>query len=252
VKPWIRKVRSFTITAIILGAAVILGCQALVRSSLFYPTHHSGDNGLTRWTHEGVLFGFARTVADPETVWLMLHGNAGQAADRVYALARFSERDAVFIMEYPGYGERPGSPSRKSFDKAALAAYENLRAQFPGKPVCVAGESIGSGPASTLARAAHPPDKLVLLTPFDEIKAVARGHVPWLPTGMMLAGSWNNVEALAGFKGPVEIFGAERDEVIPVVHARNLAASLPQAKIRIYPGGHNDWSQQPLVSIRNP
>lgn len=251
-RPWVRTVRNLAIIFVVLGAVLLLGCQALVRSSLFYPTHAGGDNGLAHWTHEGALIGFARLVAAPDNIWLLLHGNGGQAADRVYALGRFSERDAVFILEYPGYGSRPGAPSRKSFDAAALAAYESLRAQFPGKAVCVAAESIGSGPASTLARAAQPPDKLVFLAPFDELKSVAREHVPYLPVGLILRGSWNNIEALAGYSGAVDVFGAERDTVIPVEHARRLAASLPQAKFHLIPGGHNEWSQQAQVSIRYP
>ena len=251
-KPWVRTVRNFALTIIVVGAVLMLGCQSYVRSALFYPTHESGDNGLTHWTHEGVLIGFARMVADPANVWLLLHGNGGQAAHRVYALERFSDKDSVYIMEYPGYGARAGKPSRKSFDAAALAAYQALRAHYPDKPVCVAAESIGSGPASMLARATRPPDKLVFIVPFDELKSVARRHVPYLPVGLMLAGTWNNVESLAGYRGPVEVFGAERDELIPVEHARKLAASLPQAKFQLVPGGHNDWSQQVEVSIRYP
>ena len=64
-----------------------------------------------------------------------------------------------------------------AIDAAALEAYKLLRARFPGKPVCVAAESIGSGPASTLARAKIPPDKLVFIVPFDNLKSVARDHV---------------------------------------------------------------------------
>jgi len=233
-------------------AAMFFGCQALQRNALFYPTHHDGDGGLARWTHEGDLIGFAREVPAPENVWLMLHGNGGQAADRVYALGAFSPRDSVFIMEYPGYGRRPGKPSRVSFDAAALAAYQLLRARFPGKPVCVAAESIGSGPAATLVAASQPPDKLVFIVPFDDLKSVGKDHLPYAPMSLLLAGSWNNVESLAKYDGPVDVFGAERDQVINVRHAQALAASRPQAKFHLLRGGHNDWSTQPEVEIRNP
>jgi len=244
--------RTLATTIVVLAAAILLFAAAMVRSTLFHPTHDPGDNGLARWTHDGKLIGYARLVADPVNVWLMLHGNAGQAANRVYALDRFSADDAVYIMEYPGYGARPGKPSRQSFDAAALAAYQQLRARFPGKPVCVMSESIGSGPAATLARAAPPPDKLVFVVPFDELQSVARDHAPYLPMTLLLRGTWNNVEALAGYRGRVDIFGAERDSLIPVAHARNLAASLPQARFQLIPGGHNDWSRQSEVTVRNP
>lgn len=231
---------------------VFFGCQALQRSALFYPSHNSGDNGLARWMNEGALIGFAREVPQPENVWLMLHGNGGQAADRVYALDAYSPGDSVFILEYPGYGQRPGTASRNSFDGAAREAYLLLRARFPGKPVCVAAESIGSGPAAMLGAANQPPEKLVFIVPFADLKSVGKDHMRYMPMSLLLAGSWNNVEALSSYNGPIDVFGAEQDEVINVRHAQALAASRPQAKFHLIRGGHNDWSAQPDVQIRNP
>lgn len=244
--------RNIAIALLVLGMLLTFGCRTLVRSALFYPTHHGNDNGLAHWVHDGVLIGFSRPVPDPQNVWLMLHGNGGQAADRVYALGRFSANDAVFILEYPGYGARPGKPSRETIDAAAREAYALLRAQFPGKPVCVAAESIGSGPAATLARATQPPDKLVFIVPFDNLKSVAHEHMPYAPTGWILAGAWDNVDALGAYTGPMDVYGAERDQIIPVAHARRLAQSRQQAKFHLIPGGHNDWSQQDAVQIRYP
>jgi pimeloyl-ACP methyl ester carboxylesterase len=248
----LAKLGYWTLVLLAFSTLAFFGGQALVRRMMFAPTHHAQDNGLVHWMHDNRQIGFARGVDDPQSVWLLLHGNGGQAADRTYTLHAFSERDAVFILEYPGYGQRPGKLSRSSFDAAAKEAYEVLRAKFAGKPVCVAAESLGGGPASTLARLPNPPDKFVFIVPFDDVKSLARELVGWLPTDLLLAGSWDNVESMAGFRGPVEIFGAERDGIIPVHHARRLAASLPQAKFHLIPGGHNDWSQQPQVRIRNP
>jgi hypothetical protein len=235
----------------LIGPLLLSGCESLTRGALFYPTHHDNDHGLARWVHEGSLLGFAREVAAPENVWLMLHGNGGQAADRAYALGAFSQRDAVFILEYPGYGQREGKPSRSSIDAAAREAYEALRARFRGTPVCVVAESIGSGPAATLGALEAPPDKLVFIVPFADLKSVARDHVSFVPVGLLLAGSWNNVESLANYHGPMDVFGASDDNVIHPRHARALAASRPQAQFRLLPGGHNEWSGQPEVLVRN-
>jgi len=247
-----RALKFFAATLAVLTAALGLSCQAIQRKALFYPTHDARDNGLARWAHDGEVIGYAREVPQPRNVWLLLHGNGGQAADRTYALSAFAPDDSVFILEYPGYGLRAGKPSRASIDAAARQAYALLRARFAHTPVCVAAESIGSGPASVLAGEAHAPDKLVYVVPFDNLKKVAREHVSYLPVGLLLAGSWDNVQALKGYRGPVEVFGAERDQVIPVAHAQSLAASLPQAQFHLVPGGHNDWSMQAEVRIRNP
>jgi len=48
---------------------------------------------------------------------------------------------------------------------AAAAAYALLRKTFPATPICVIGESIGSGPACMLANQSPPPDKVVLVVP---------------------------------------------------------------------------------------
>jgi len=251
-----RSARRYLKPALAWLALVIVlmwaGCGTARRSLLFHPTHGTHTAGLTPWQENDALIGYAQLTDNPETVWLFLHGNAGQAADRIYALSAFSPKDSVYIMEYPGYGQRPGAPDPKSINAAAEEAYLALRKAHPGKPVCVAGESIGSGPACWLARQPIPPDKLVLVVPFDELNSVAADHASFLPVGLILGETWNNVEALASYRGPLEIFGAEKDGVIPVKHAEALAASRPQARFHLLPGGHNNWSHQPEVRIRNP
>jgi pimeloyl-ACP methyl ester carboxylesterase len=241
----------FAITLVVLTILLVLGCQAIQRKVLFFPSHHANDNGFTHWLQHGKTIGFAREVAEPRAVWLMLHGNGGQAADRTYAMFAFDPAYSVFILEYPGFGQREGTPSRRAFDVAAREGYAELRARFPGKPLCVAGESLGSGPASILSREQPAPDKIVLVVPFDRITDVARDHVRWLPVSLILMGTWDNIDALRGYAGPIEIFGAEKDEVIDVRHARALAESVPQAKFHLIAGGHG-WANGRDVAFRCP
>ena len=246
--------RALQICAAIVAALAILlalGCQSIQRKVLYFPSHDAGDNGFAHWVHDGRTIGFAREAAHPKNVWLMLHGNGGQAAGRSYAMFAFDPADSVYVLEYPGFGQREGKPSRQAFDAAAREGYADLRARFPGKPLCVAGESLGSGPASMLSREQPAPDKIVLVVPFDRIIDVAHDHVSWLPVSLILKGTWDNVEALQGYTGPLEIFGAEKDEVINVRHARALAESLPQAKFHLISGGHG-WANGREVAFRCP
>lgn len=228
------------------------GCALIQRAVLFHPTHDAQAELLKPWVDRGRVIGYARDLPEPRNVWLLLHGNGGQAATRDYVLKVFDDGDAVFVMEYPGYGKRPGIPSRASFDKAARQAYRLLRARFPDRPVCVASESLGSGPASVLSGEADPPDKIVLVVPFSDLASLAGEYVRFPPPAWLVAGGWNNVQALAGYRGPVEVFGAELDRAIPVQQARALAASLPQAKFHLLPGGHRDWPAAPQMRIRGP
>lgn len=238
------------LVAVILGLAA--GCSTVERKLLFYPTHRPADGSLAAWTVEGETIGYCRLVEFPKAVWLMLHGNGGQAADRAYALPSFSAQDAVYILEYPGYGNREGVPSRASFDQAAKDAYLRLRETYPGVPVCVVGESLGSGPAATLASLTPAPSKMVLIVPFDKFSLVAKDYLPSFVVALILRDDWDNVDALAKYKGPIDIFGAEADTVIPVKHAKALAAALSAAKFVLIPGGHNDWSRSGRVQISDP
>jgi uncharacterized protein len=243
-------------TAVIILAVVMLlitaGRASIERRFLFFPTHRPEANGLAPWIRNGEVIGYSRIAASPRNVWLMLHGNGGQASDRAYALPRFSSEDSVFIMEYPGYGGRKGIPSKEAFDGAAREAYLLLRETYPEVPVCVAGESLGSGPACALADLSRPPDKLVLIVPFDRLSAAASEHVPSFLVRLLLKDNWDNVAALARYEGPVDIFGAKGDRIIPVSHARALAATVPWSKLVIIDGGHNEWPYHHHVRIRNP
>lgn len=241
---------SFLIVSVTLVG--MIGCSLIVRKLLFHPTHRPHNNSLTPWIKNGETIGYSRKRELPKNVWLMLHGNAGQASDRLYAVPSFSSEDSVFILEYPGYGDREGVPSKEAFDHTAKEAYLFLRETYPHIPVCVVAESIGSGPASTLASLSHKPDKFVLIVPFVSLSSVAEDHFPSFLVRLILKDNWDNVEALSNFKGPVEIIGAENDTVIPVKHAKALAAAIPGSKLSIIDGGHNDWSYECRVKIRNP
>lgn len=136
-----------------------------------------------------------------------------------------------------------------SINRAATHAYEALRLKFPHIPVCIAGESIGSGPASFLAMNPHPPDKIVLILPFDTLSNVAAAHYPNLPVRLLLRDSWNNIASLRDYNGPLEIIGARADTIIPMQHAKDLAASKPSAIFHEIEGGHNDWADGLKVKI---
>ena len=91
----------------------------------------------------------------------------------------------------------------------------------------------------------------MLIVPFDRLSLVAEDYFPSFLVSLLLKDNWDNVEALSNYQGPVEIFGAEADTVIPVRHAKALAAAIPGSKLTIIGGGHNDWSYEGRVSIRN-
>lgn len=227
-----------------------LPAHALLEGAfLYFPSREPNTSALVEWRIDGQLAGYARLVENPRAVWLVLHGNAGQASMRGYIVNLLPADASVYVLEYPGYGLRPGKPSMKTINDAARSACADLRARHPGVPLGVFGESLGTGPAAFLCSLPSPPDRAMLVTPHDNLLSVAKKHVRWLPVGLLMRDKWDNVAALSGYRGPVTIFAATHDTVIPVEHARNLARSVPQARYVELPCGHNDWAGFPQVRI---
>lgn len=227
---------------VLIGYLVITGGVFLYqREMLYHPTDKELPTVMERVELDQQTLGFVREVESPAGVWLVCHGNGGQAAKRDYLLDDVADDTMVYVLEYPGFGDRPGKPNMKAMNAAAAAAYQFIREQHPGLPVGVIGESIGSGPASWLSQQDPAPDKIVLLVPYDRLARVVAGHMPFFPARWLLRDRWDNIAALAGYDGPVEVYGAEDDAVIPIKHARALAEAVPGATFTVMAGDHDEW-----------
>jgi pimeloyl-ACP methyl ester carboxylesterase len=177
---------------------------------------------------------------------IVLPGNAGHALHRAFYRDLFARRAAmgdpvveVFLLEYPGYGPRPGRPNETSLTAAAREAVRALRAEND-LPVLLLGESIGSGPAAAAA-AAEAVAGLWLITPFSALTDVAAHHYPWLPVRWLLRDRFDNAAALAAYAGPVAILLAEHDEVVPARLGRRLTAELAgPGRVREQPGARHN------------
>ncbi|MCE5265274.1 MAG: alpha/beta hydrolase [Deltaproteobacteria bacterium] len=190
--------------------------------------------------------GYARAVEAEHArgTVIVFHGNAGTAADRDYyssALGALGYR--VILAEYPGYGGREGELSEPSFVNDGLETLRLAAKAHPG-PVYLLGESLGCGVVAGVAREASPDIAgIVLITPWNTLLAVAKDHHPLLPVGWFMKDRYDNAENLKSYPGRIAVVGAERDEVVPVKHARDLFALLPgEKRMWVIPGaGHNDW-----------
>ena len=146
---------------------------------------------------------------------LIAYGNASCAdgcahyADAIQSVAAFD----VFIVEYPGYADRPGSPSQSSLFRVADEAFQLL---LTNGPVYLVGESLGTGVAAHLA-GTHP-DKIagvVLISPFNRLTSVAQYHMPVLPVGLLLVDRFPSEDYLRNYHGPVGMVVDGHDQVIP-------------------------------------
>lgn len=158
---------------------------------------------------------------------VVLHGNAGYALHRTYYRDGLCGVDGgrtweVYLLEYPGYGARPGSPGQKSLTQAARDAIAQLVSD-DDRPIYLLGESIGSGVACAMA--AESPERvagLILVTPFTTLGDVGAHHYPLLPARLVLRRCYDNRAALRDYRAPVAFLLAGRDEIIPARLGREL------------------------------
>ena len=146
---------------------------------------------------------------------LVTYGNGSTAigcahyADDVQSVAAFD----VFILEYPGYEDRAGSPTEKSLFTAADEALQMLPTN---KPVYLIGESLGSGIASYLA--GNYPDKIagmILISPYNRLSRVAQYQYPLLPCELLLLDRFASEKYLRAYHGKVGITVGDKDTIVP-------------------------------------
>jgi hypothetical protein len=103
------------------------------------------------------------------------------------------------------------------------------------------GFSIGTGVAAQLS-ATRKLDGLILVTPFDSLRAVAQSMFPWLPIGPLFAHEIDAATPLKENRVPVAIIAAARDEIVPAdrTEALRLVVSNLVFDRTITQAGHND------------
>lgn len=101
---------------------------------------------------------------------VIFHGNSGPAMfHKYYFLALEARGYRVVLVEYPGYGGRPGELSEKSFVADGRRTALQAMREFGG-PLYMWGQSLGCGVVSALAADTKlHPRGIVLLAPWDSL-----------------------------------------------------------------------------------
>lgn len=234
-------------SAALVLVAVVAVAYLAQRRLLYFPTRNGLDAstriaravGLEPWLDgAGHFIGWRAPHPDgaPVARAVVLHGNAGSALERIYLRDVLRgpglPRIGVFLLEYPGYGPRTGSPSQESIVAATIEAIDFLGEEVP---VFLVGESLGSA-AVALAAAARPRVAgLLLVTPLASVTAVARRHYPFVPSSLV-RDAFRADLALPRYGGRVGFLVASRDEVV--------FADLGRALFDAYPGPKRLWEEQ--------
>lgn len=187
-------------------------------------------------------------MAPSQGTVIFYHGNAGNALKFLPYHQHFNAMGyRIVLAEYPGFGWRSGQPNEPQIVAEGIALYAHWRQATPAhQPVILVGKSLGTGVAvQVAAKSTIPPSKVVLLTPFTSVMAVASHKYPILPVRWLLKDTFLSDQYLPNYVGPISFLIAGNDEVIGTETGFNL---LEKAKKRgptevmvIADADHNNW-----------
>ena len=223
------------------------------QTRLIFPTQDVPDAGpwprgakrLSLRTPDGCQLAGIRIPREKSTAKPILilgfGGNAWNAQDVAEYLHGLLPDDEIVAFHYRGYSPSEGSPSAKALISDAPLAYDLAVDQVKPHRVVAVGFSIGSGIAAELATTREL-DGLILVTPFDSLKAVAQSMLPWLPIGPIFDHEIDAAAALRKVGAPVAIIAAQHDEVVPRARTDALREKVQKLVFdRTVPrAGHND------------
>ena len=242
--------------AVFVGATILM--IAALQTQMLFPTGAVGPPGplphgavqVSLKTPDGnALYGIhipPVTAQKQRTLVLGFGGNAWNGADvAAYLHQTFPQADIV-AFHYRGYRPSTGSPSADALLADAPLVHDFAVDRVKPERTIAVGFSIGSGVAASLA-ARRKLEGLILVTPFDSLKAAASDLYPWLPIGPFFEHEMNTAGFLKASKLPVAVIAGEYDTLIRPARTQALREQVANLVYdrTIAGAGHNDIYHRP-------
>jgi len=186
---------------------------------------------------------------------LYFPGNAGNRSGRINDLREFTVCGFdVLIFDYRGYGDSTGSPSEAALSADALLVWQYARdtLNYEEDRIVLFGESLGGGVVLSMWSESNvnPPQPgcLILNSTFASMTQTVSWQYPMFPFRYLLLDHWPSIERIRRVRSPIVVFHGTDDEMIPIEHARALAAESQHARfIEVPDGSHNEI---PMMKLR--
>lgn len=196
-------------------------------------------------------------LPQPDGLVFYLHGNAGNLASWFVNLDFWRGLNVdLFMVDYRGFGKSNGRiTSQAQLLADVQAAWQAVAPGYAGRPVVLAGRSLGTGLAAQLAAALpadQRPAQLLLVSPYRSLQALADAHYPLVPDALLRYPMRTDqaLQALSAAPGPrpaVVLLHGAQDALIPADHSTALAALVTGAQVGIIAGaGHVDLQDFPV------
>ncbi|MBK8482195.1 MAG: alpha/beta hydrolase [Proteobacteria bacterium] len=181
----------------------------------------------------------------PGPAVIFAHGNAELIDEWPQILQPYRRLGiSVLLPEYRGYGRSAGSPSQAAIGADFARFYDQLaaRPEVDAARIVLHGRSLGGGVVCQLAEQREVA-AVILMSTFSSVHELAKRF--WVPS-FLLRDPFDNRAAIARLQRPVLIVHGRQDTLIPVDHARVLAAAATRGRLVLYDGDHNtcppDWT----------
>ena len=216
---------------------VVAGC-ALQDKLLFHPDTSplnptpEGVQKLTLATPDGeTIYAFYKPAARPECpVIVFLHGNAGRIDRNLYRFDRLAPHGVgLMLVGWRGYAGATGKPTEAGFHIDARTSWDWLVGEggLTASQIIVHGLSIGTGPATKLARDVTPA-ALVLEAPYYSMQDLVSRKTRVLPVSRILKHTFRTDQWIVDVKAPILLAHGERDRLIPSSNSKRLAQIAPE------------------------
>ena len=196
-------------------------------------------------TPDGVrLHGWLRHQAGPPPHPLVIYfgGNAEEVSGQILDAAGLAPW-SVAAFNFRGYGRSEGDPSEAALSADALLIYDRLagREDIDAERIVVFGRSLGGGVAVPVA-AGRPVQAVILVSPFDSLRSIAKKTYPFVPVTTLLHHPFDSLALAPEASAPALVLAGDRDDLIPPDHSRRLADAWggPVSLELLSNVGHND------------
>jgi len=221
------------------------------RAFIYFPERgalYTGEKSIEIRSGEITLRGWVLNEGCDEAV-IYFGGNAERPEAGMPDFKRIFSDQAVYLINYRGYGESEGSPTEEGLYADALAIYDYV-SQSHSK-VSVIGRSLGTGVATCLA-VERDVERLVLIEPFDSMVSIARAAYPFFPVGLMLKDRYDSAGRAGSITSRTLFIIAGMDEIIPRWSTEKLISEFDQGildTLVIEDANHNDIQNYPQYYI---
>jgi hypothetical protein len=198
-----------------------------------------------------------KSVQGSSKILIYFHGNAEDIglAYEMTDLIRTSLMIHVLVMEYPGYGLYAGKTRAETILMDADSVYDFVSnvLGFGPSDVFAFGRSIGSGPATEIAKAKGL-GCLFLMSPYTSIKDVVE-NVAGKFAKKLVAERFRNIDNMPFITCPTLIIHGVVDTLIPYSHSQELQVACAGITQLVLPKDmdHNffDYYDDLLVPMAN-